>query len=111
MKAKSHSDKFATRARESKVSEWDVLVQKDGKKELVTAPIGEGLILEGAKREGLLELAREQLDLEVTERKYTIEAMEWFITPVLTIRHRGRDVVVPTGEQGGPVEVTGKIKG
>lgn len=51
----------------------------DGKKELVTAPLDDRLILNGVTRRSCLDLARERMGglLEVTERKYTIgEVME-----------------------------------
>jgi branched-chain amino acid aminotransferase len=48
--------------------------RKDGKKELITAPLDDKLILDGVTRRSCLELARERLEgeLEVTERKFTI---------------------------------------
>jgi branched-chain amino acid aminotransferase len=53
--------------------------RKDGKKELITAPLDDRLILDGVTRRSCLELVKERLgdELEVTERKYTIaEVME-----------------------------------
>jgi branched-chain amino acid aminotransferase len=53
--------------------------RKDGKKELITAPLDDNLILEGVTRRSCLELAKERLadELVVTERKFTIgEVME-----------------------------------
>ena len=53
--------------------------RKDGKKELITAPLEDQLILDGITRRSCLELARQRLsnDLEIMERKYTIrELME-----------------------------------
>ncbi|KFA77280.1 hypothetical protein S40288_01335 [Stachybotrys chartarum IBT 40288] len=51
--------------------------RKDGKKELVTAPLDDKLILDGVNRRSVLDLARERLagELEVTERKYTIQEL------------------------------------
>ena len=48
--------------------------REDGKKELVTAPLDDKLILDGVTRRSCLEAAREKLgdDVVVTERKYTI---------------------------------------
>lgn len=48
--------------------------RKDGKKELVTAPLDDRLILNGVTRRSCLELARGRLgdELEVSERKFTI---------------------------------------
>ena len=53
--------------------------RKDGKKEIITAPLDDKLILDGVTRRSCLELIRERLsdEYEVTERKYTIaEVME-----------------------------------
>lgn len=49
--------------------------KSDGKKELITAPLDDKLILDGVTRRSCLELARERLsgELEITERKYTID--------------------------------------
>lgn len=48
--------------------------RKDGKKELITAPLDDKLILDGVTRRSCLELVRERLsdDIIVTERKYSI---------------------------------------
>ncbi|GFF49892.1 branched-chain-amino-acid aminotransferase, mitochondrial [Aspergillus udagawae] len=104
--------------------------RKDGKKELITAPLDDKLILDGVTRRSCLDLARERLrnELDVTERKFTISEIQeaaaesrllesfaagtaWFITPVSMIHHRGRDINVPTGPNGTPAEITGKLKG
>lgn len=56
-----------------------IWIRKDGKKELVTAPLDEKTILDGVTRRSCLELARERLgqEIEITERKFTItEVME-----------------------------------
>lgn len=53
--------------------------RKDGRKELITAPLDDRLILDGVTRRSCLELARERLggEIEITERKFTIhEVME-----------------------------------
>ncbi|RDK41049.1 branched-chain amino acid aminotransferase II, partial [Aspergillus phoenicis ATCC 13157] len=102
----------------------------DGKKELVTAPLDDQLILNGVTRRSCLDLARERLkdELEVTERKFTIGEIQeaadegrllesfaagtaWFITPISLIHHRGIDIHIPTGPEGTPAEYTGKFKG
>lgn len=51
-----------------------VWTRKDGKKEIITAPLDDKLILDGVTRRSCLELARERLADEyvITERKYTI---------------------------------------
>lgn len=48
--------------------------RKDGKTELITAPLDDKLILDGVTRRSCLELVRKKLpgEIEVTERKYTI---------------------------------------
>ncbi|KAK5992113.1 Branched-chain-amino-acid aminotransferase [Cladobotryum mycophilum] len=104
--------------------------RKDGKKELITAPLDDKLILDGVTRRSCLELARERLagELEITERKYTIsEVFEayaegrilesfaagtaYFVCPVSQIHHRGKDVNIPMGPENTPAEYTSKIKG
>jgi len=45
--------------------------RKDGKKELITAPL-DGTILPGVTRDSILELARDWKEFEVTERPFTI---------------------------------------
>ncbi|KAM6520149.1 hypothetical protein FALCPG4_013701 [Fusarium falciforme] len=104
--------------------------RKDGKKEIITAPLDDKLILDGVTRRSCLELARERLgdEFEITERKYNIaEVIEadaegriieafaagtaYFICPVSQIHHRGKDINIPMGAEGAPGEVTSKIKG
>ncbi|KAJ5237180.1 hypothetical protein N7489_007271 [Penicillium chrysogenum] len=104
--------------------------RKDGKKELVTAPLDDQLILNGVTRRSCLDLAKDRLkdELEVTERKFTIGEIQeaaadgrllesfaagtaWFITPIALIHHRGKDINIPTGPDGTPAEITGRIKG
>jgi len=104
--------------------------RKDGKTELITAPLDDRLILDGVNRRSVVEIARERLagEVEVTERKYTIdEVLEadaegrilesfaagtaYFICPISQIHHRGRDVNVPMGPEDTPAPITAKIKG
>lgn len=49
--------------------------KETGRRQLVTAPLDDRLILDGVTRRSLLQLARERLgnELEVVERRYTIE--------------------------------------
>ncbi|KAH8893288.1 branched-chain amino acid aminotransferase II [Thozetella sp. PMI_491] len=108
---------------------WRAKESEGGRVQLVTAPLDDKLILDGVTRRSILALARERLgaDLEVTERKYTIdEVMEahnegriveafaagtaFFICPVSQIHHRGQDVHIPMG-QGESGEYTAKLKG
>ncbi|KAJ5689229.1 branched-chain amino acid aminotransferase [Penicillium macrosclerotiorum] len=103
--------------------------RRDGKTELITAPLDDQLILEGVTRQSCLDLARERLSegIEITEKRFTIsdllEAAEenrlleafsagtaWFVTPIAKIHHRGKDINVPMGADGGPGEITGKLR-
>lgn len=52
-----------------------IWVNKEGKKELITAGLEEGLILPGVTRSSILELARNETDLVVTEGKWTIKEL------------------------------------
>lgn len=51
---------------------------KEGKTQLVTAPLGDKVILEGITRRSVLELVRERMgqELEVVERKYGIKEVK-----------------------------------
>ncbi|KAJ5371721.1 Aminotransferase class IV [Penicillium concentricum] len=103
--------------------------RKDGKKEMITAPLDDHLILDGITRRSCIALARERLgdELEITERKFTIgEVLEasnenrllesfaagtaWFITPISHIRHREHEIDIPMGQGDGPGDITGKMK-
>ncbi|KAI0164380.1 branched-chain amino acid aminotransferase [Hypoxylon sp. FL1284] len=103
---------------------------KEGKTQLVTAPLDDRLILDGVTRRSILQLARERLtdEIEVVERKYTIrEVMEansegrilesfaagtaYFVCPVSLIHHRGQDVQIPMGKAGEGGSLTLKLKG
>lgn len=97
---------------------------KDGKKELVTAPL-DGTILEGVTRDSILALARERLEPEgwtVSERKFTMKEMadaaeegrmmEVFgagtaavVSPVRNIGWRGKmvDCGLEPGKEAGPI--------
>ncbi|KAH8171226.1 amino-transferase class IV domain-containing protein [Sarocladium implicatum] len=104
--------------------------RKDGKKELITAPLDDKLILDGVTRASCLDLARSRLagEIEVTERKYTIDELveadaegrilesfaagtAYFVCPISQIHHRGKDINIPMGAEGAPGEITNKIKG
>ncbi|KAL5596671.1 hypothetical protein BROUX41_006636 [Berkeleyomyces rouxiae] len=103
---------------------------REGKTQLVTAPLDDKLILAGVTRSGVLDLARERMagELEVVERKYSInEVIEahaegrllelfasgtaYFICPISTIKHNDYSVVVPVGDDGKGGPVTEAIKG
>lgn len=51
--------------------------RKDGKTELITAPLDDKLILDGVTRRSVLDIVRERMagEIEVTERKYTIDEL------------------------------------
>ncbi|KAM3456566.1 hypothetical protein BB8028_0003g10540 [Beauveria bassiana] len=103
--------------------------RKDGKTELITAPLDDKLILDGVTRRSAVELARKRLagEIVVTERKYTIDELleadaegrilesfaagtAYFICPVSRIHHRGKDIDIPMGPEGKAGEITIKIK-
>ncbi|MCJ1379073.1 hypothetical protein MMC17_002173 [Xylographa soralifera] len=94
---------------------------REGQLQLVTAPLGDKVILEGITRKSVLELARERLgeELECVERKFTmndlvvaieegrlIEAFSsgtaFFISPISEIHYRAKDLDIPleTGVSG-----------
>ncbi|RYP10807.1 hypothetical protein DL764_000429 [Monosporascus ibericus] len=102
---------------------------KEGKTQLVTAPLDDRLILDGVTRRSVLQLLRERLagEVDVVERKYTIkEVMEadsegrvveafaagtaFFICPVSLIHHRGRDIQIPMGKSGDGGSITLQVK-
>lgn len=104
-----------------------------GERELVTAPLGDGVILPGVTRASVLELARTRLgDIKVVERRFTMDEVckaseegrleeafacgtAFFISPISEIHFRGKDVVLPVGKEGAVdnqgKEVTMTIKG
>lgn len=51
--------------------------KSDGKKEIITAPLDDKLILDGVTRASCLDIVRDRLagEIEVTERKYTIDEL------------------------------------
>ncbi|KAI9738466.1 MAG: hypothetical protein M1818_005363 [Claussenomyces sp. TS43310] len=93
---------------------------KEGKLQLVTAPLADKIILDGVTRRSVLQLVRERLSdnktglqpLEIVERKYTmtevaeaydddriVEAFAcgtaFFVVGVSDIHHRGKDLKIP----------------
>ncbi|KAH7633865.1 hypothetical protein SMAC4_05595 [Sordaria macrospora] len=101
---------------------------KEGKLQLITAPLDDKLILDGVTRRSVLELAKTRLaeEVEVVERRYTIDEVieadkegriveafaagtAFFIAPVSQIHHRGTDVHIPLGENDSGA-YTAKIK-
>ncbi|KIW13231.1 hypothetical protein PV08_08418 [Exophiala spinifera] len=90
-------------------------LNEDGERELVTAPLGDGTILEGVTRASVLDLVRARGDVKVVERKFTMHEIvraadqgrllegfgagtAFFIAPVSDVHFRGLDVVFPLGK-------------
>ena len=89
---------------------------KEGGLEMVTAPLEDGVILEGVTRASVIDIVREKLpDVNVVERKFTMEEImqadkeerliegfgsgtAFFIAPCSDIHFRGVDVVLPLGK-------------
>ncbi|KAI8957259.1 branched-chain amino acid aminotransferase II [Daldinia sp. FL1419] len=103
---------------------------KEGKTQLITAPLDDRLILPGVTRRSVLQLARERLaeGVEVVERRYTIkEVLEaslegrllesfaagtaFFVCPISLIHHREQDIRIPMGKAGEGGPYTLKLKG
>lgn len=93
-----------------------------GKPELITAPLDRGDILAGITRYSILDLARAGKfgDMDVSERWLTMGEIEEaekdgrlveafgvgtaaIISPVNSIHYKGREIVVPTGDDIGPI--------
>ena len=100
---------------------------REGKTEMVTAPLGDKIILDGVTRRSVLQLARERFqkdaeegvmeEVQVSERNFEmrdiVEAVEegrmveafaagtaFFIAPVSRIHYRGQDLSIPMCEAG-----------
>jgi len=107
---------------------------KEGKLQLVTAPLDDKIILDGVTRRSILQLARERLPtgssglepIEIVERKFTMDEVAevvkegrmveafaagtaFFVCPVAVINYGGEDLQIPMvkGETG---EYAGLIK-
>ncbi|KAI0540652.1 branched-chain-amino-acid aminotransferase [Xylaria digitata] len=102
---------------------------REGKTQIVTAPLDDRVILAGITRKSVLVLARERLadEAEIVERKYTIDEVieasnegrliesfasgtAYFVCPISLIHHRGRDVQIPAGKGGEGAPITLRIK-
>ena len=101
-----------------------VLKNKKGEIELTTAPLDRGDILHGVTRRSIIDLAKENLkDIKVTERWLTMKEildaekdgrlLEAFgagtaaiISPVKSIVYKDHEIIIPTGEDAGPLAVT-----
>jgi len=104
------------------------LNKETGKKELVTAPLGDGIILEGVTRASVLELVRKSRpDVDVVERRFTMQELldadeegrlieafaagtAFFIAPIADIHFRGVDLVFPLGKAEGEGEFAMGVK-
>lgn len=95
-------------------------INEKGEKELVTPPIGQGLILPGVTRLSLLELAQSWNQFKVTERPITMSEvkrllkekrlLEMFgagtacvVCPVGKIHYLNEDLVIPTLDHSDPL--------
>jgi len=96
-------------------------INEAGQRELVTAPLGDGVILEGVTRASVLDLVRSRKGdeaVEVVERKFAMDEVvraaeegrllegfgsgtAFFIAPVSDVHFRGLDVAFPLGTEGG----------
>ncbi|CEL01803.1 hypothetical protein ASPCAL01381 [Aspergillus calidoustus] len=104
--------------------------REDGRMEVLTAPLDDGIILDGVTRRSVIDGLRGGVagDVEVTERKYSIqEVLEasaqgrileafvtgtaYFICPVSLIQHNGKKIHIPMGDEGKPGDITGRVKG
>ncbi|KAI0811937.1 branched-chain-amino-acid aminotransferase [Xylaria sp. FL0064] len=102
---------------------------REGKTQIVTAPLDDRVILAGVTRRSVLELARERLadEVEIVERKYTIDEVieasaegrliesfasgtAYFVCPISLIHHRGRDIPIPAGKGGEGAPTTLRLK-
>ncbi|KFY84650.1 hypothetical protein V498_07796 [Pseudogymnoascus sp. VKM F-4517 (FW-2822)] len=112
---------------------FTVMRSKEGKMQLITAPLGDKVILDGVTRRSVIQLVKERLTgskelepIEVVERQYTmgeiVEASEegrliecfacgtaFFVAPVSKIHFRGVDIDVPMA-QGEIGDYTNTIK-
>ncbi|KAM3072251.1 hypothetical protein ACMFMG_009067 [Clarireedia jacksonii] len=100
---------------------------KEGKQQLVTAPLDDKIILDGVTRRSILQLVRERIpELEVVERKFTMDEVAetasegriveafaagtaYFVCPVSVVNYREKDIEIPMvkGDSG---EYAAKIK-
>jgi branched-chain amino acid aminotransferase len=91
-----------------------VLKGPSGKKQLITPPLGDGLILPGVTRDSILALARKWSDVEVIERRIPMKEVQesvkngtllelfgagtaCIVSPVNRISFKGHDIPIPTG--------------
>ncbi|KEF51163.1 branched-chain amino acid aminotransferase [Exophiala aquamarina CBS 119918] len=102
--------------------------KESGQRELVTAPLGDGVILEGVTRASVLDLVKKSRpEVDVVERRFTMnELLEadaegrlleafaagtaFFIAPIADIHFRGVDLVLPLGKAQGRGEFAMGVK-
>jgi branched-chain amino acid aminotransferase len=102
--------------------------KQTGRTELVTAPLGDGVILEGVTRASVLELVRTtRPEVDVVERRFTMQELldadaegrlieafgagtAFFIAPIADIHFRGVDIVLPLGKAQGRGEFAMGVK-
>ncbi|KAH8685975.1 putative branched-chain-amino-acid aminotransferase [Tricladium varicosporioides] len=107
---------------------------REGKVQLVTAPLEDKIILDGVTRRSILQLARERLaggqsdleEIEIVEKKFTMDDVEeavdegrmieafaagtaFFVAPVCVVNYRDKDLQIPMS-LGNTGEYAGKIK-
>ena len=109
---------------------WDTA---EGKRQLVTAPLDDQIILEGVTRDSVLNLVKErEPTLEVVERRFTMDEMmeaskegrlveafacgtAFFVCPVQEVHSRGTDVLLPLattqGDGNDGKELSMRVKG
>ncbi|PMD56970.1 putative branched-chain-amino-acid aminotransferase [Hyaloscypha bicolor E] len=96
---------------------------KEGKTQLVTAPLGDKIILDGVTRRSILQLTRERLShgrtgqdpVEIVERQFTMEDIvqavnegrileafaagtAYFVCPVSVIHYKNQDLQIPMSQ-------------
>lgn len=99
-----------------------------GRTELVTAPLGDGVILEGVTRASVLDLVRtSRPEVDVVERRFTMQELldandegrlieafaagtAFFIAPIADIHFRGVDLVLPLGKTDGQCQFAMGVK-
>ncbi|TEY82615.1 hypothetical protein BOTCAL_0028g00370 [Botryotinia calthae] len=100
---------------------------KEGKKQLITAPLKDKIILDGVTRRSVLQLVRERIpELEIVERNFTMDELAetaregrvieafacgtaYFVVPVAQINYREKDIDIPMAK-GNSGEYAAKVK-
>ena len=92
---------------------------REGRLQMITAPLDSEMVLEGVTRRSLMDVARERLpDIEVVERDFTIQELEqavdekriveafvagtaYFVSAVSGIENNGKYIEIPMAEKVG----------